>query len=109
MTRTHVTYTSSYQAMILSRPLIRHPHFAVSCTHIRRSTFLGFWNALPGVAFFQLVAEPSVGFGQLDVILAGDDDVWSSGKTGHGGKKSLCSETCSRQCKEQDGRAMLWC
>ena len=23
--------------------------------------------------------------------------------------KSLCSETCSRQCKEQDGRAMLWC
>ena len=80
-----------------------------SCTHIRRSTFLGFWNALPGVAFFQLVAEPSVGFGQLDFILAGDDDVWSSGKTGHGGNKSLCSETCSRQCKEQDGRAMLWC
>ena len=31
-----------------------------SCAHIRRSTFLGFWNALPGVAFFQLVAEPSV-------------------------------------------------
>ena len=36
---------------------------------------------MPGVAFFQLVAEPSVGFGQLDFILAGDDDVRSSGRT----------------------------
>ena len=61
------------------------------------------------MAFFQLVAEPSVGFGQLDFILAGDDDVYSSGKTGQGVKKSFCSETCSRQCKEQDVRAMLWC
>ena len=24
-------------------------------------------------------------------------------------KKSHCSDTCSRQCKEHDGRAMLWC
>ena len=52
-----------------------------SCTHIHRSTILGFWNSLPGVAFFQLVAEQSVGYRQLDFILAGDDDVRSSGRT----------------------------
>ena len=75
MTRTHVTYTSSYQAMILSRPLLRHPHFAVLAHIFVDPQLFGFWNSLPGVAIFQLVAEPSVGFGQLDFILAGDDDV----------------------------------
>ena len=70
-----MSYTSSYQAMILSSPLIRHLHFAVLAHIFVDPHFLGFWNALPGVAFFQLVAEPSVGFGQLDFILAGDDDV----------------------------------
>ena len=29
-----------------------------SCTHIRRSTILGFWNSLPGVAFFQCYPPP---------------------------------------------------
>ncbi len=51
-------YTSSYQAMILSSPLIRHLHFAVLAHIFVDPHFLGFWNALPGVAFFQWTGPP---------------------------------------------------
>ena len=42
-----------------------------SCTHIRRSTILGFWNALPGVAFFQSPPPPLSPLPSLISLLVG--------------------------------------